>query len=65
LDYEQTREKCIENKIPLESFIEITKSENNTISGNFTLILENADCSSFTIECVVTLKGTFTDLKAD
>ncbi|WP_027003876.1 hypothetical protein [Hugenholtzia roseola] len=62
---EDTKKQCIENKIPLTSFIEITKSENNTISGNFTIVLQGMDCSGFMLECLIIFRGSFTDLKID
>jgi hypothetical protein len=62
---EDAKKQCIDNKIPLSSFIEITKAENKTISGNFTIVLQGVDCSGFMVECAMVLKGTFTDLKID
>jgi hypothetical protein len=56
---------CKKYSIPMQSELEITKSENGKISGIFTATLFNADCSYFNIDCVMTIKGTFTDLKIE
>ncbi len=53
---------CKKYSIPMQSELEITKSENGKISGTFTATLFNPDCSYFNIDCVMTIKGTFTDL---
>lgn len=62
-DYVQTA--CKENNIPMNYQLEITKSENGKISGTFTCVLLNSDCSSFMVDCVMVIKGSFTDLNVN